>query len=92
MKLQTCTARVDLIVQSRPTGVTSLAYNPVVHWEMVTGLHHLSDVRLAGGGVRCNSGRASIVNTSSRVLKTYLGPVPPPNMVVTPDAIASSAC
>jgi len=84
-----------LVMQAWNAGITSFTDDPAVDRQMVAGLHHVADVVFTWRAVRGYGSRTDTVSychATHRRTETCLGPVPPENMVVTPDAIASSAC
>lgn len=100
VKLKTTGTSVDLLAKSLRGRIVSFAGDTDVDREGVTGLKHLTHVVRSRCACRCVcSGAVGMVRQIVTVLipkkgrsMTNLGPVPPPNIVVTPDARASGTC
>ena len=100
MDFQAHYAGLALILQAWGSGVAAFADDAAVDREVVAGLHHVADVvsaRRTVCGDRSGANTISIpvasgIEMELYIERTYLGPVPPENIVVTPAASASSAC
>ena len=93
MQLQAAHAGFGLLAEGKWVRVVAFARDTVVEGERVNRLEHLTDMRLARcAGRRVGAGAVHVSganNLQDVVVVTDLGPVPPPSMVVIPDAIAS---
>ena len=93
VELETARARIDLLPERDGEAVVALACDADVERERVACLEHLAHVVLAGRARRrAGSGAGTIRLVLPFRTGSYLGPVPPPNMVVMPDATDSYAC
>lgn len=96
MQLETAHASFNLLSEGTWLAVIAFAGDAKVQRQSVASLQHVADQAGTGGarcGIRASAiGKVTLAVPESCTQIAHLGPVPPPSIVVTPEAIDSYAC